>query len=128
MDIYRYIRRKASVKELMVIGRSGYNCCACQQYDLDGLSSEWVFCCRLFVIIMVVISILWIPVINEMQGGQLYIYIQSVCAYLAPPIASVYCMSILWPRANEKVGVFLWKMPFFSDLMCCGCCRARFGG
>ena len=39
MDIYRYIRRKASVKELMVIGRSGYNCCACQQYDLDSLSS-----------------------------------------------------------------------------------------
>ena len=52
---------------------------------------------------MVVISIVWIPVIEEMQGGQLYIYIQSICAYLAPPIASVYCLSILWPRANEKV-------------------------
>ena len=53
---------------------------------------------------MVVVSILWIPVITEMQGGQLYIYIQSICAYMAPPIASVYCMSILWPRANEKVS------------------------
>jgi len=52
---------------------------------------------------MVGIGIVWIPVIQTMQGGQLYIYIQAISAYLAPPIASVYLIAILWKRGNEKV-------------------------
>ena len=69
------------------------------------ISIVWICCyVRAFVVVMVVISIVWIPVIEQMQGGQLYIYIQSICAYLAPPIAAVYCMSLLWTRANEKVS------------------------
>ena len=53
---------------------------------------------------MVVIGILWIPIIQNMQGAQLYIYIQSVAAYLSPPIAAVYLLAILWKKANEKVN------------------------
>jgi len=52
---------------------------------------------------MVLVGILWIPVIQGMQGAQLYFYIQAVSAYLAPPIASVYLLAVLWPRANERV-------------------------
>jgi len=52
---------------------------------------------------MVVIGILWIPIIESMQGAQLFIYIQAISAYLAPPIASVYLIAILWKRANETV-------------------------
>lgn len=52
---------------------------------------------------MVLIGILWIPIIKNMQGAQLYIYIQSVAAYLSPPIAAVYLLAILWKRSNEKV-------------------------
>ncbi|KAG8158699.1 hypothetical protein JTE90_021122, partial [Oedothorax gibbosus] len=51
---------------------------------------------------MIVVSIAWIPVIQEMQGGQLFIYIQSVSAYLAPPIAAVYILAVLWRRMNEQ--------------------------
>ena len=40
-----------------------------------------------------------------MQGAQLYIYIQSVAAYLSPPIAAVYLFAVLWKGANEK-GAF----------------------
>ena len=58
---------------------------------------------RLFVIFMVGIGIAWIPIIKNMQGGQLYIYIQSVAAYLAPPIACVYILAIFVKRVNEKV-------------------------
>ncbi len=43
-----------------------------------------------------------------MQGGQLYIYIQSIAAYLSPPIAAVFCLSIMWTRMNEKVK-FEWN-------------------
>ena len=79
-----------------------------RQYDMTEYNTSQRLtkrCCRLFVCVMVVVSIVWIPVIEQMQGGQLYIYIQSIAAYLAPPIASVYCMSILWPRANEQVTI-----------------------
>lgn len=59
---------------------------------------------------MVIISILWIPVIEKFQGGELYIYIQAVSSYLAPPIAAVYCLSVLWTRMNE-CGAF-WALTF----------------
>jgi Na+(H+)/acetate symporter ActP len=57
---------------------------------------------------MVVISILWIPIIQEMQNGQLYIYIQDIAANLAPPIAAVYIMAVGWKRMNES-GAF-WSL------------------
>ncbi|XP_022083329.1 sodium/glucose cotransporter 4-like isoform X4 [Acanthaster planci] len=85
IDIWKYFRAKCckkapSVRELMVVG-------------------------RLVVVVMTVISILWIPVIQRMQGGQLFIYIQEISSFLAPPIAAVYLVALLWPRGNEK-GAF----------------------
>lgn len=52
---------------------------------------------------MIILSILWVPIVSAQQGAQLYIYIQAISAYLAPPIASVYLLAILWKRCNEKV-------------------------
>jgi Na+/proline symporter len=78
VDIYKQIHKNASNKLLMIVG-------------------------RLFVLVMVGVGIVWIPVIKNMQGAQLYIYIQSIAAYLAPPIAAVYLLAILWTKANETV-------------------------
>ncbi|VDK32234.1 unnamed protein product [Taenia asiatica] len=80
VDIYTCFRRKAGNRELMLVG-------------------------RLFVLVMVALSILWVPVIQTMQGGQLYIYIQSVSGYLSPPIAAVYVTALLLKRNNE-LGAF----------------------
>lgn len=63
---------------------------------------------RVFVIVLVLASIMWIPVIQEMQGGQLFIYIQAVAAMFAPPIAGVYVCAVLWKRTNE-IAAF-WSM------------------
>jgi hypothetical protein len=63
---------------------------------------------------MVGIGIVWIPVIQGMQGAQLYIYIQAVSAYLAPPVACVYLMAILWRRGNEQVMHILFKSKVVS--------------
>ena len=60
--------------------------------------------CSIFVCVMVVVGILWIPVIQGMQGAQLFFYIQAISAYLSPPIASVYLLAVLWTRANERVS------------------------
>lgn len=68
---------------------------------------------RVFVFVLVLASIMWIPVIQEMQGGQLFIYIQAVAALFAPPIAAVYCCAVLWKRTNET-GAFWAMMIGFS--------------
>ena len=60
--------------------------------------------CSIFVCVMVVVGILWIPVIQGMQGAQLFFYIQAISAYLSPPIASVYLLAVLWTCANERVS------------------------
>ena len=69
---------------------------------------QWHCCgfhCRLCVVVLVVVSILWVPIIQASQGSQLFIYIQQVSSYLQPPICAVYCLSIFWSRANEQVRI-----------------------
>ncbi|XP_006902109.1 PREDICTED: sodium/myo-inositol cotransporter 2 [Elephantulus edwardii] len=80
MDLWNHIRPKASEKELMIVG-------------------------RVFVLVLVLVSILWIPVVQASQGGQLFIYIQSISSYLQPPVAVVFIMGCFWKRTNEK-GAF----------------------
>lgn len=87
LDIYQTVRRKASQQELLIIG-------------------------RVFVVVMVAISIAWVPVIIEMQGGQTYLYIQEVAGYLTPPIAALFLLGVFWKRCNEK-GAFWGGMTGF---------------
>lgn len=92
LDIYKMARQKASSRELMVVG-------------------------RLFVAFMVLISIAWVPVIIEMQGGQMFLYIQEVCDYLSPPIAALFLLAVLWKRCNET-GAFWGGLVGFALGFC----------
>ena len=38
----------------------------------------------------------------ELISAQLYQYIQSVQAYIAPPVAAAFLLGILWRRANAR--------------------------
>ncbi|XP_008328125.1 sodium/myo-inositol cotransporter 2 isoform X2 [Cynoglossus semilaevis] len=80
MDLWRSFRSRASEWELMLVG-------------------------RLFVLVLVVVSVLWIPVVQASQGGQLFIYIQSISTYLQPPVSIIFLMGCFWKRTNEK-GAF----------------------
>ncbi len=60
---------------------------------------------RLWIFVMVAISLAWVPIITRQQGAQLYIYIQAVAADLSPPIAAVFLLAILWKRTNEMVKI-----------------------
>ena len=64
---------------------------------------------------MTIIGILWIPVIQNVQGGQLFIYIQAVSAYFSPPIACLYLIAIFWKGCTEKVMFFIsnYQTPCF---------------
>jgi SSS family solute:Na+ symporter len=48
---------------------------------------------------LVVLGLLWIPLMERISG-QLYEYLQSVQAYIAPPIAAVFLIGVFWRRAN----------------------------
>lgn len=60
--------------------------------------------CRVFVVFLVVISILWIPIIQSSNSGQLFDYIQSVTSYLAPPITALFLLAIFCKRVTEPVS------------------------
>ncbi|CAN9504928.1 unnamed protein product [Ophioblennius macclurei] len=80
MDIYTKIRRKANEKELMIAG-------------------------RVFIVILIGVSIAWIPIVQSAQSGQLFDYIQSITSYLAPPVSAVFFLAIFVKRVNET-GAF----------------------
>jgi SSS family solute:Na+ symporter len=54
---------------------------------------------RLATGIMVLLGLLWVPFIH-LISSQLFIYLQSVQAYISPPIAACFILGILWPRLN----------------------------
>lgn len=53
--------------------------------------------------ILVVVSVVWIPILQSANSGQLYVYIQSVTSYLAPPVTAVFTLAVFWKRTNEQV-------------------------
>ncbi|KAK3595789.1 hypothetical protein CHS0354_025425 [Potamilus streckersoni] len=78
MDIWTRIRKNASDIELMIVG-------------------------RLCIVVLVAISVVWIPIVQNF--GELFHYIQAITSFLAPPICAVYVLAIFWKRINEK-GAF----------------------
>ncbi|XP_055369410.1 sodium/glucose cotransporter 1-like isoform X1 [Betta splendens] len=80
MDIYTKVRRSASEKELMIAG-------------------------RVFILVLIGVSIAWIPMVQSGQSGHLFDYTQSITSYLAPPVAAVFILAVFCKRINES-GAF----------------------
>src|SRR3989449_4412264 len=74
LDFYKKLRPAATERQLVTFG-------------------------RIATAIMVILGILWVPFIR-LLSAQLYIYLQSVQAYISPPIAVCFIFGILWPRVN----------------------------
>jgi len=53
---------------------------------------------------MVLLGLLWVPFIH-LLSAQLYIYLQSVQAYISPPIAVCFIFGILWMRVNGQGAI-----------------------
>lgn len=56
--------------------------------------------------VIVLLGMAWIPIMNKIGGGVLYQYLQSVQAYIAPPITAVFLLGILWKRINAKGAIY----------------------
>jgi len=74
MDFYHKLRPQAGERELVNVGRAA-------------------------TVIMVALGLAWIPFMQHISS-QLWIYLQSVQAYIAPPIAAVFLLGVTWKRAN----------------------------
>jgi solute:Na+ symporter, SSS family len=79
LDFYKKIRPEASEANLVNMGRVATG-------------------------IMVLLGLLWVPFIH-LISSQLYIYLQSVQAYISPPIAACFVLGILWPRLNAHGAI-----------------------
>ncbi|XP_002763533.3 putative glucose sensor protein SLC5A4 isoform X1 [Callithrix jacchus] len=80
IDLYTKVRKQASEKELLIVG-------------------------RLFLLLLSVVSIVWVPLVQVSQNGQLIHYTESISSYLGPPVAAVYVLAIFCKRVNEQ-GAF----------------------
>ena len=73
-DVYRKLRPDASEQRLVAVG-------------------------RITAVLLVGLGLLWIPFMKYVKP-QIYIYLQSVQAYIAPPIAACFLLGVLYPRLN----------------------------
>ncbi len=81
VDIYEKLRPGKSEKHLLNVG-------------------------RIATASVVGLGILWIPVMERVQGGGLYQYLQNVQGYLAPSITSVFLLGLFWKRINAPGAVW----------------------
>ena len=79
LDFYKKIRPEASERQLVMFGRIA----------TGG---------------MVLLGLLWVPFIHRLSA-ELYIYLQSVQAYISPPIAVCFIFGILWTRVNGQGAI-----------------------
>ena len=98
LDFYKKLRPDADEKKLVAVGRVATG-------------------------IMVVLGLAWVPFIH-LISGQLYIYLQSVQAYISPPIAACFVLGILWPRLNGAgaitsllTGFVLGSVRFVAEIL-----------
>jgi SSS family solute:Na+ symporter len=79
LDFYKKFSPNASEKQLVTFGRIATG-------------------------VMVILGILWVPFIH-LLSAQLWIYLQSVQAYISPPIAVCFIFGILWTRVNGQGAI-----------------------
>jgi len=98
IDFYKHWKPEASEKELVRAG-------------------------RFTTVILVIVGLLWLPFIG-LISSQLFVYLQSVQAYIAPPIAAVFLLGLLWKRANGRgaltallVGFGIGAARFVGELL-----------
>ena len=66
----------------------------------DSSESTLVWVGRAATAAMVVLGLLWIPFMKYVSGS-LYVYLQSVQAYIAPPIFAVFFLGVFIKRVNS---------------------------
>nr|XP_012604754.1 sodium/glucose cotransporter 1-like [Microcebus murinus] len=85
LNIYTVMRPVATETELMVTG-------------------------RFFVIVLLAVTIAFVPIMQMSHSEQLFKYMQAVRSYMTPPIAAIFLLAMFCKRVNEQ-GAF-WGLIF----------------
>lgn len=97
-DIYRKLHPRASERRLVLVG-------------------------QISTAALVGLGLLWIPFM-KLISGQIYQYLQSVQAYISPPITAVFLLGVCWKRINAQgaiatlvTGFLLGMLRLVAELM-----------
>jgi solute:Na+ symporter, SSS family len=80
-----------------------------RKFAPDLSQEKLVLIGRITTLVLMVLSIAWIPVI-ENHASSLWQYIQAVLAYAVPPIVALFVLGLFWKRANAtgaRIGLIV---------------------
>lgn len=84
IDFYKRFKPQASEKQLVVVG-------------------------QVATIVLVIVSLSWIPFMRTLMGGGMFHYLQNIQAYISPPIACVFLLGLFIKRINARGAIVsLW--------------------
>ncbi|MEM9648973.1 MAG: sodium/solute symporter, partial [Bacteroidota bacterium] len=92
MDFYKQYRPNASDKNLVRFG-------------------------QLATVVLVIVSLGWIPFMKTLMGGGIFHYLQSVQAYISPPIAAVFLFGLFYKWINAKGAIVALWSGFFLGVL-----------
>ncbi len=70
-----------------------------KKYKPEATEHQLVIVGQISTVILVVLGLLWIPFMGYFSD-QLFLYLQSVQAYIAPPITAVFLLGLFYKRLN----------------------------
>ena len=97
-----------------------------QKYKPNASEKDLVRFGRIATVILVIVSLGWIPFMNALMGGGIFHYLQSVQAYISPPIAAVFLFGLIFKWINARgaivtlwtgfaIGIFRLVMEFMTN-------------
>ena len=80
-----------------------------QKFRPDASETDLVRFGRISTVVIVIVSLGWIPFMNALMGGGIFHYLQSIQAYISPPIAAVFLFGLYFKWINAKAAIItLW--------------------
>jgi solute:Na+ symporter, SSS family len=80
-----------------------------KQWKSNASEKELVWVGQLATVCLVLLSLCWIPFMKTLMGGGIFYYLQSIQAYISPPIAAVFLFGLYFKWINAKGAIVsLW--------------------
>ena len=80
-----------------------------KQYKPSASEKELVWVGQLATVALVFMSLGWIPFMKTLMGGGMFFYLQSIQAYISPPIAAVFLFGLYFKWINARGAIVsLW--------------------
>jgi SSS family solute:Na+ symporter len=78
---------------------------------------------RIMTFVIVIVTFLWVIFIKSLSR-EIYLYLQVISAYIAPPVTAIFIMGIFWTRANARAasyalvcGFVLGFLKFITEIL-----------